>query len=241
MSSEPPSVHSTEPAARALWSAKAALKRVGIDDWARTTVALLARPTYKSTLRAIPNREELPRVLNARRLTGTAVEVGVATGTFSEHMLTHWHGDRLISVDPWLEMSAEEYVDACNIPQESMEASYRLTQQRLARFGDRSEIWRQTGRDAASRVSARSLDFVYIDGRHNYEGVREDLEDWWPLIRQGGMMAGHDYNDGLFAEGLHGVKTAVDEFFGSRRMPVMHTHTDTPSISWLVFKRQTTE
>ncbi len=194
----------------------------------------VARPTYARTLHMIPSRLELPFLLNARHLTGTAVEVGVDEGAFSAYLLEHWHGQKLISVDPWLEMAPEEYADTCNTSQASMEQRYESTKRRLAPFEDRSEIWREMSVEAAERVTPGSLDFVYLDARHSYEGVTEDLQAWFALVRPGGLMAGHDYNDGVFVEGVHGVRSAVDEFFGARAIPVRHTHTDVPSTSWIV-------
>ena len=29
--------------------------------------------------------------------------------------------------------------------------------------------------------------------RHDYCGVQEDLRNWWPKLRRGGILAGHDY------------------------------------------------
>ena len=117
--------------------------------------------------------------------------------------------------------------------QASMEEKYESTRRRLGRFGERSDIWRETSVEAAGRVKPASLDFVYLDARHSYEGVAEDLEVWFPLVRPGGLMAGHDYNDGVFVEGVHGVRSAVDEFFGARAIPVRHTYTDLPNASWI--------
>lgn len=229
-----PAVHPTRPVERALWVAKAAIKRSGAGDRVRSVVTRLARPTYRRTLRMIPNREELPVVLNTRALTGMGVEVGVATGAFSEHILSNWLGERLVSVDAWQAMPQDEYIDVCNISHGSMEASYEATRRRLARFGTRSVVWRLTSNEAAARIAPHSLDFVYLDARHSYNGVREDLETWYPLLRPHAIMAGHDYNDGVFAEGIHGVRSAVDEFFGARHVDVRHTYTDVPSISWIV-------
>ena len=68
-----------------------------------------------------------------------------------------------------------------------------------------------------------SLDFVYVDAVHDYHGVSEtpycdlqldygltdppfctpalqalaDMIDWWPKLAYGGVMAGHDYWDGI--------------------------------------------
>ena len=214
--------------------ARKTARRLGGSRLSRTPVIRAARPTYRWTLRAIPYREELPILLNARGLLGVAAEVGVAEAEFSDHILSHWAGRRLISIDPWLEMAPDEYVDGCNHPQAVMEESYEVARRRLARFGDRSEIWRLRGDEAAERVPHGSLDFVYIDARHSYEAVREDLTDWFKLVRPGGIISGHDYNDGVFAEGLHGVRSAVDEFFGERGLRVYHTRIDVPFASWIV-------
>jgi len=231
-----PEVHPTRPAERVLWHAKMALRRTGAEELARVAVMRGARLTYQWTIHALPRREELPELLNRRGLVGEGAEIGVARGTFSEHLLEHWKGRRLYSIDPWAEFAPGEYVDACDIDQGSMDESFALTERRLARFGDRSAIRRETGQAAAAGFAPGTLDFVYIDARHNYEAVLEDLADWFPLVRSGGILAGHDYNDGDFAQGTHGVRRAVDEFFGARGLTPAHTYTDVPSISWLVEK-----
>jgi len=228
------SVHPTRRSERLISLAGATVARSGAGAWVRAAVLRVSRPTYARTLRAIPSRLELPFVLNARRLTGTGVEVGVDEGVFSEYLLEHWRASKLISVDPWLQMAPDDYADTCNVEQASMEDKYQATTRRLERFGERSEIWRETSLQAAARLAPRSLDFVYLDARHSYEGVSEDLQAWFALVREGGLMAGHDYNDGVFVEGVHGVRSAVDDFFGARAIPVRHTYTDVPSCSWVV-------
>ena len=80
-----------------------------------------------------------------------------------------------------------------------------------------------TSVEAAARVSDHSFDFVYIDARHDYESVKEDLEAWSAKVRPGGILAGHDYVDGDLPQGEFYVKSAVDEFFGARGIPVHST------------------
>ena len=46
---------------------------------------------------------------------------------------------------------------------------------------------------AVTRFEDNSIDFVYVDARHDYKGVLEDLRLYWPKVRQGGILAGHDY------------------------------------------------
>jgi hypothetical protein len=187
----------------------------------------------------LARRNQLPELLNRRRLDGTGAEVGVKRGVFSEVILQSWRGRTLISIDPWLEVSPSEYVDVSNVPQAQHERFYEETVKRLEQYGQRSVIWRMTSAEAAARVEPESLDFVYLDARHDYRSVKEDLEHWFDKIRPGGVFAGHDYLDGARPEGLYGVKSAVDEFFGARGLPVRSTYVDArfragPPPSWLV-------
>jgi len=55
----------------------------------------------------------------------------------------------------------------------------------------------------------RSVDFIMLDGDHNYDGIRDDISAWLPKMKVGAMMTGDDY-------GWPGVKRAVDETFGKR-------------------------
>ena len=64
-----------------------------------------------------------------------------------------------------------------------------------------------------------------------------DLNAWCGKVKPGGVLAGHDYVDGDFTQGEFRVKSAVDEFFGARGIPVHGT--EGPSAvemfpSWIV-------
>jgi len=47
--------------------------------------------------------------------------------------------------------------------------------------------------DAAKLYENNSLDFVLIDGAHDYESVCNDIEAWLPKIKKGGVLAGDDW------------------------------------------------
>lgn len=195
------------------------------------------RPAHRvETITDVCRREELPLLLNSLGLTGTGVEVGVRKGQFSEHILERWEGEKLISVDPWWAQPPDAYVDVSNVSQDEQDGNHAETCWRLARFGLRSEVWRRTGAEAVQALLAGSLDFVYLDARHDAQSVRDDLASWWPLVRAGGAIAGHDYLDGKLPEGVFGVRTAVDAFFGGLGLPVHVTTDDAPWPSWLAIK-----
>jgi predicted O-methyltransferase YrrM len=66
---------------------------------------------------------------------------------------------------------------------------------------------------ASLRVRNEELDFCYIDADHSYEAAKADIEAWWPKVREGGVLSGHDY-----VTHWQGVKQAVDEFVKDHRL-----------------------
>jgi hypothetical protein len=184
--------------------------------------------------RHLRGRFQLPSLLNALRLCGTGVEIGIFEGWFSDYLLTYWRGRKLISIDPWLAWGAD-YNDHCNREQSGMDELYATTSSRLRRHGDRSEVWRMTSEEAAARVDDESLSFAYIDAQHHESAVLADLSLWFPKIEAGGILSGHDYMDGEFLFGTFGVKSAVDKFFCSRGVPVYITG-EANSPSWFIVK-----
>lgn len=60
------------------------------------------------------------------------------------------------------------------------------------------------------RRDGEQADFIFLDARHDYDSVWEDLVRWWPVLKVGGVFAGHDYENERSDD--VGVKRAVDEF-----------------------------
>jgi predicted O-methyltransferase YrrM len=69
-----------------------------------------------------------------------------------------------------------------------------------------------TSNDALDQLKGLKFDFVYIDGLHTYDGVKTDITNYLPLVKEGGVIGGHDYFNGGH---LVGVYQAVNEMFGT--------------------------
>jgi predicted O-methyltransferase YrrM len=71
----------------------------------------------------------------------------------------------------------------------------RATKYMAERFKDakiQTRILNTDSRVAAKNIT-ETLDFVYIDANHDYDSVMVDICLWYPKIRKGGILAGHDY------------------------------------------------
>jgi predicted O-methyltransferase YrrM len=54
-------------------------------------------------------------------------------------------------------------------------------------------------------LDGHSLDALFVDGDHSYEGVRADFERYGRLVRTGGIIALHDINEDFRTR--HGIDT----------------------------------
>jgi Methyltransferase domain len=159
----------------------------------------------------IRDRVQFPGLLAKLNLNGVGVEVGTYSGTFAAEILKAWPGI-LHCVDPWCHQPG--WQDLLNENQAAFEEIYKEAVKRLQPFTEegRCVIHRQTSVQGAKGAWAKGLDFVYIDADHRYEHADQDIKAWWPTVKSGGLLCGHDYRDGFDGHTLFGVKQAVDEF-----------------------------
>lgn len=77
-------------------------------------------------------------------------------------------------------------------------------------FGIEVDLWDLPSIQAAALCTDRvPFDSVYIDANHAEEYIASDLRCWWPLVRPGGTIAGHDYSANWVS-----VMNAVNNAFG---------------------------
>lgn len=120
------------------------------------------------------------------------VEVGVFEGRFSRWMLDQWHAcEAYYMVDLWAPQSHYRQMDAA--PLDENLRRMQNARKNVEPYKDKATLLRNSSVDAAARFADASVDFVYLDARHTYDAISEDLEAWWPKVRPGGILAGEDY------------------------------------------------
>lgn len=155
---------------------------------------------------------ELCRSIDARK----AVEVGVYRGETSAAILHHCPDLHLTMVDPWAEQPAGDYRASGDQRARDSKVGHDLSREIAIAsvqhhiHGKRCQPIRDRSTTVATefRRAGRQWDLVFIDAAHDYQSVVEDIAAWRPLVRQGGILCGHDYGHRRY----RGVKQAVDEF-----------------------------
>ncbi len=111
-------------------------------------------------------------------------EIGVAEGYHAQILCQAIPALRLHAVDIWQKYPGyEEYPNP--------EDCYRQALENLKPYN--VKFYRKFSMDAVKEFPASSLDFVYIDGAHDFKSVAEDICEWSPKVRVGGIVFGHDY------------------------------------------------
>jgi hypothetical protein len=166
----------------------------------------------------------------------TVVEVGVALGGHAESILAQTEISTYFGIDPYI------YYDVNDSFQYEVEHYSPLGLQRnfdylydwvknvrLAPFRERAQLIRAPSVDAALRFEDGCLDCIFIDGNHQYTSVLQDLEAWYPKLREGGLILGDDY-------WIQSVAAAVDHFFSARGKKVFFFTSAKGYEIWAIYK-----
>mgnify|MGYP000231294175 CR=1 FL=1 len=117
------------------------------------------------------------------------VEIGTREGKFAEVLLNTIPDLQLTCVDPW---STHDYRSRL-IGQEQQDIYYQTCVKNLSKFGERVKIMKTFSMNAVQEFKDNSLDFVYIDGSHEFDDVMRDIIEWAKKVRPDGIVSGHDY------------------------------------------------
>lgn len=134
-------------------------------------------------------------------------EVGVQRGIFARTIYDACKPELLVLIDPWRHLTGAYELDPDNRPTRQkeleMEECRELVGEELGVV-----MMRMFSEEAAKHFEPLYFGAVYLDADHSELGIMMDLALWWPLIRHGGVLAGHDYCETPWIQ----VKPVVDEW-----------------------------
>lgn len=137
-------------------------------------------------------------------------EIGVECGLYSEVLCKANPNIQLYSIDAWT--AYKGYRD--HVSQEKLDGFMEITKKRLAPYN--AKVIKGFSMDIVKQFKDESLDFVYIDGNHEFQQTVNDIAEWQKKVRPGGIVAGHDYilrkNNGYLMHVPHAIHGYCDSY-----------------------------
>ena len=156
--------------------------------------------------------------LTVRLGLNKGVEIGVNKGDFSVHLCKSNPNLHMTCVDWWKKYGI--------LSQKKQDAYYAKACENLKPFN--TTIIRESSLDALKHFGNGAFDFLYIDGDHTYDGCSLDLILWSRKVRQGGIIALHDYHL------TSGVGAAVEGYIRGHRVEQwFKTNERHPTVFWV--------
>lgn len=125
-------------------------------------------------------------------------------GRFSRQILRVANPRTLYLIDPWMSVGdgpqTASHYGSQHADQEKMDQRYETLRKSLAPKIEDGQIVivRKRSLDAVDMFEDGSIDFVYIDGDHEYAAVKADIDAYLPKVKKGGLLIGDDYMDGYW-------------------------------------------
>jgi hypothetical protein len=146
---------------------------------------------------AIKGKRELVLEKFAKDMKWTkGAELGVWKGRTFKHLLNAVSDLHLIGVDLYAPQpdsnGPEKWLPGENGHEWDHETYFTELSKFCEETGGRGAILRMTTTQAASLIDDESLNFIFIDADHSYEGCNRDIHDWSPKVKKGGYIIGHD-------------------------------------------------
>ena len=139
-------------------------------------------------------------------------EVGVAQGNHAKILCESNPKLKLYCIDVWDQYPGyNEYTNR-------IERYYSEAKSKLSPYN--CEFIKKFSMDAVTDFADESLDFVYIDGAHDFKNVADDICEWSKKVKIGGIVFGHDYKRSRDTGGKYpvDVKDVVQGYTYSHRI-----------------------
>ena len=153
----------------------------------------------------------------------TLCEIGVRRGQNFENLIK-CNPKLAVAVDCWQEVPGKPEYNDVGASQQTLDEEYNSV---MSKYGGLTNVRvvREFSIDAAKMFPDKYFDYVYVDAAHTYEEVKKDLAVWYPKVKDGGILAGHDYfpDTRIWRGDPCGVYQAVNEFVEEKNLSVDHT------------------
>jgi hypothetical protein len=175
----------------------------------------------------IPDRTEMLRLMPQNSIVA---EIGVFKGKFSAQIISITNPNRVHLIDFWPEETIQSDgeiitgTDACEFGRDTFASEIK---------NDTVVLHKGLSCLVSREFPDEYFDWIYIDAGHSYEEIKSDLNCWYPKVKTGGFITGHDYIEKTW----YGIVRAVNEFLKQKPLAfIALTAESHGSRSWVLKK-----
>jgi hypothetical protein len=117
-------------------------------------------------------------------------EIGVREGKYFNFLYTP-NVKEMYAIDIWKDTGNFSQNDL-GFTQEQLDTQFKNFCEKY-KSDEKVKVIRDYSVNASKQFEDNFFDFIYIDADHSYDGVIADLRSWYPKLKPGGLMGGHDY------------------------------------------------
>ena len=167
-------------------------------------------------------RPALEQLRNKRGLIGA--EIGVYQGNYALIYLKDLDIKEVFLIDPYIKY--ENYERYASV---TLTEAEKIAHASLSIYEKKIKWIKMKSAEAAELFDDESLDFVYIDGNHECQPVLQDVTLYYPKVKTGGLVSGHDFR----LEAKNHVFSAIKEFCEKHDLKYQ---VDVQSTDWWIWK-----
>jgi len=125
----------------------------------------------------------------------SVLEIGTYYGASAKVILKTLNVKKYIVVDPFI--AYQNYKsDAANKLMIRGDEMFKKTKKELEPLCNNLLFLRgfSNNKKYLKKIKKNSLDLIFVDGNHEYDYVLEDLRNYFPKLKKGGILIGDDFN-----------------------------------------------
>jgi predicted O-methyltransferase YrrM len=157
------------------------------------------------------------------------IDIGTYCGDSARAMLWALPQAHVYTIDPWIHNPGHEF--EAGEPQPFHNGNKELALRKFAApdIEGRVTVLEMTSSEAFHHITEnlgiKQVDFVWIDGNHEPDAVRSDIDTFFPLVKPEGIFGGHDFGQ------IWPLTSIIFEKFGGKIW-------SGPDFAWWVYREQ---
>tara|TARA_B100001094_G_scaffold233656_1_gene228567 strand:+ start:444 stop:1019 length:576 start_codon:yes stop_codon:yes gene_type:complete len=77
-------------------------------------------------------------------------------------------------------------------------------------MSEKAVLFEEDSNETIKKFKPESLDFIFIDTYMTYDQAINDIRSWYPIIKNGGLFAGHDWRSDIVKTAVYKVRDEIE-------------------------------